>query len=257
MDKRYGRVKWGPQGTRERTGASNWRKPLQWNKDKWFQCVSCGWRGSSRQCIWSVPRCFVCPACQGDVEATRQRVFCASLADVFEDNPQLVEWRVDLFRMIVHTPSLDWLLLTKRPENIMPMMDSMGWPSLMDNVWIGTSVENQDAAKRLGHLLMVPAKVHFISAEPLLGEINISRWLGNRPDMWPENGVNWVIVGGESGKSARPMQIEWARSLRDQCQAAGVAYFFKQLGGVVDKRHDLEDMPEDLRIREFPQAVTA
>lgn len=251
MDKRYGRVKWGPQGTRERTGASNWRKPLQWNKQTWEECTECGWRGPRHETH------DFCPNCDGeDLRPTRQRVFCASLADVFEDNPQLTEWRVDLFRMLVHTPNLDWLLLTKRPENIMPMLDSMGWPSLMDNVWIGTSVEDQDAAKRLGHLLMVPAKVHFISAEPLLGEINISRWLGNRPDMWPENGVNWVIVGGESGKSARPMQIEWARSLRDQCQAAGVAYFFKQLGGVVDKRHDLEDMPEDLRIREFPQAVT-
>ena len=75
--------------------------------------------------------------------------------------------------------------------------------------------------------------------------------------MWPENGVNWVIVGGESGQKARPMQIEWARSLRDQCQAAGVSFFMKQLGGVADKRHDLKDMPEDLRIREFPESVTA
>lgn len=254
MDKRYGRVKWGPQGTRERTGASNWRKPLQWNKDKWFQCVSCGWRGSSRQCFWSVPRCFVCPVCQGNVEATRQRVFCASLADVFEDNSQLTEWRVDLFRMIVHAPNLDWLLLTKRPENANQMLSDMGWANWMDNVWIGTSVEDQAAAdKRIPELLKVPAKMRFLSCEPLLEGISLGAAIakgGYSINGW--NAIHWVIVGGESGHKARPMQLEWARSLRDQCQAAGVAYFFKQIGGHPDKRHDLTDFPEDLRIREFP-----
>lgn len=233
MDKRYGRAQWGPNTRRVRTGSSNWKKPLQWNAN-------------------------------AKATGKRAKVFCASLSDVFEDHPDWIEPRRDLLNMIINTPHLDWLLLTKRPENVNQMIeqatgfsDAEMWFHAAQNVWIGTSIENQDATKRLGHLLMVPAKVHFISAEPLLGEINISRWLGNRPDMWPENGVNWVIVGGESGKSARPMQIEWARSLRDQCQAAGIAFFMKQLGGVVDKRHDLEDMPEDLRIREFPQAVTA
>jgi len=256
METRYQRVKWGPQGTRQRTGASNWRKPLQWNKQEWEECIECGWRGSRHETH------DFCPNCDGEeLRPTRQRVFCASLADVFEDNPQLTEWRVDLFRMIVHTPNLDWLLLTKRPENANQMLLDMGWANWMDNIWIGTSVENQEQAeKRIPGLLNVEAPVKFLSCEPLLGPLNLEdlayeaagpAWAGYNKL------VDWIIVGGESGHKARPMQLDWARSLRDQCQAAGIAYFCKQLGGVVDKRHDLEDMPEDLRIREFPQTVTA
>lgn len=252
METRYQRVKWGPQGTRQRTGASNWRKPLQWNKQEWEECIECGWRGSRHETH------DFCPNCDGEeLRPTRQRVFCASLADVFEDNPQLTEWRVDLFRMIVHTPNLDWLLLTKRPENANQMLLDMGWANWMDNIWIGTSVENQEQAeKRIPHLLNVEAPVKFLSCEPLLGPLNLEdlayeaagpAWAGYNKL------VDWIIVGGESGQKARSLQLEWARSLRDQCQAAGTAFFMKQLGGISDKRHDLTDFPEDLRIREFPQ----
>jgi protein gp37 len=222
MDKRYGRVKWGPQGTRQRTSADNWRKPLQWNK-------------------------------QAVKEDKHYRVFCSSLADVFEDNPQLTEWRADLFNLIAETPNLDWLLLTKRPENINRMVADyagdcawLAWNGVYPrtNIWIGTSVENQEQAeKRIPELLNTEAHIRFLSCEPLLGYVEINQW----------SGIDWVICGGESGQNARPIQINWARSLLEQCQESGTAFFMKQLGGVVDKRHDLEDMPEDLRIREFPQ----
>lgn len=199
MDHRYGKAKWGPGQTRVRTSAANWREPYRWNR-------------------------------QAESEGRRQRIFCASLSDVFEDHPDWIEPRVDLFRMIVHTPALDWLLLTKRPQNVMPMLDRMGWPSLMDNIWIGTSVENQAAAdERIPILLEVPAKVRFLSMEPLLGPVNLRKCYEKKVTRW-DGGVNWVIVGGESGHGARPMHPDWARSLRDQCQGANVPFLFKQWG---------------------------
>jgi protein gp37 len=175
--------------------------------------------------------------------------------DVFEDNPQLVDWRVDLFRLIEKTPALTWLLLTKRPENII-QMTVWGAPGcrMPKNVWIGTTVENQDVAqKRLDHLIEVPADVHFISVEPQIGPVSISRWLGYEPDLEPSHGVDWVIVGGESGATCRPFQVEWARSLLKQCRENNIAFFMKQLGGYPNKRHDLSDFPDDLKIREFPR----
>lgn len=250
METRYKRVKWGPTGTRQRTSEANWRKPLQWSKEKWCQCSVCGWRGSLKEVAWSVPRGFVCPVCQGKAEPTRARVFCASLADVFEDRPELAPWRADLFDLIAQTPNLDWLLLTKRPENVNDMVPAQWrnvnrWPA---NVWMGTSVEDQQRAdERIPHLLKVPARVRFLSMEPLLGPVDLrSLWLpktcwhcneelhGLPGRCWcgvchyPD--IRWIIVGGESGHNARPMHPEWARSLRDQCQVAGVAFHFKQFG---------------------------
>lgn len=229
MDKRYGRAQWGPNTRRVRTSSSNWKKPLQWNAN-------------------------------AKATGRRAKVFCASLSDVFEDHPDWVEPRRDLLQLIERTPYLDWLLLTKRPENIERLIVKAtgrydwAWLANYPNVWIGTSVENQDAAdKRIPELLRVPAKVRFLSCEPLLSDVMLRRWVPPSQEGWAPSPIHWVICGGESGKSARPMQLEWARDLRDQCQAAGIAFFMKQLGGVVDKRHDLEDMQEDLRIREFPQ----
>jgi protein gp37 len=199
MDKRMGRVEWGVNGTRVRTSDAYWRQPLKWNREAW--------------------------------KIGRRRVFCASLADVFEDRPELSPWRTDLFALINATPHLDWLLLTKRPENVIEMVvwDAPGC-KLPDNVWLGTSVENQEQAdKRIPLLLTIPASVRFLSMEPLLGRVDFRKVPGfNRVDLnlrgW------WVIVGGESGHNARPMHPEWARSIRDQCQAAGVPFFFKQWG---------------------------
>lgn len=219
MDTQYGRAKWGVNGTRVRTSEAYWKKPIAWNT-------------------------------QATKTGERKRVFCASLADVFEDRPELESWRLDLFKLIEQTPNLDWLLLTKRPENVIRMIelaqDQAGaapraeiWLLRMPNVWLGTSVENQEQAnKRIPHLLDIPARVRFLSMEPLLGPVDLTPWLnyvsetddiglavdGFDPD------IHWVIVGGESGPKARPMHPEWARSLRRQCQAAGVPFLFKQWG---------------------------
>jgi protein gp37 len=173
------------------------------------------------------------------------------MADVFEDSQQVVSERVKLWDLIFKTPNLDWQLLTKRPQNITKMVPatwlSGNWPS---NVWAGTSVEDQAAAdKRIPVLVQVPAAVRFLSCEPLLGPVNLK---GVK-----EGDLQWVIVGGESGHGARPMDLAWVRSLKDQCQSKGIALWVKQLGGVRNKRHELADLPEDLQIREFPSQEVA
>lgn len=226
MDHRYGKVKWGPTGQRQRTSAANWRKPLQWNRQAEAQ-VSAGGR--------------------------RPRVFCASLADVFEDNLQLVEWRDELFTMIEKTPYLDWLLLTKRPHRIMEDVPAAWRRWFPDNVWLGTSIENQEAAdQRIPELLSVPAKVRFLSCEPLLGEVSLRRWAPPSAG-WAPSPIHWVIVGAESGHGARPMNLDWARSLRDQCQAASVSFFFKQML-VNGKKVGLPEL-DGCQWAEFPEVV--
>lgn len=212
MDKRWHRVEWGVHGERVRTSAANWRLPLQWERDhqKFFS-----------------------------EHGRRQRVFCASLADVF-DNKVDPQWRRDLFQLIHDTPHLDWLLLTKRIGNVPKL--SPNWGTLWLNVWLGITVVNQEEADRdIPKLLAVPARVKFLSCEPLLGPLELSSYLPIETDrnwLWrqrskfgEESPIHWVIVGGESGKDCRPMNPEWAMSIRDQCTAAGVPFFFKQWGG--------------------------
>lgn len=255
---RFNAAQWGPQGERKRTSPANWRKPLTWNRQNWMQCLDCGWRGQAN----TRNARFACDACRShNVEPTRQRVFCASLADVFEDRPELIPWRAELFDLIANTPNLDWLLLTKRPENIRPMLftrehilniDHVLKP--LQNLWFGTSVENQEQAnKRILPLLGAwGSTTKFLSCEPLLGPIDLtaiptfagtprestySALTGEEP-IDPSTGlprgagpsIKWVICGGESGPHARPMHPDWARSLRDQCAEAGVPFFFKQWG---------------------------
>ena len=219
---------WGPPKTteRHRTAVSNWRKPLAWNR-------------------------------KAQKEGHRLKVFCASLADVFEDAPQVAPWRADLFRMIEDTPALDWLLLTKRPEHMVRLAAEAGWTGVWPgNVWAGTTVESQDYAdERIPHLLSVPARVRFLSVEPLLSPVNLrdtpcnvtslngelddyfdplaGRGLELQDEGYSEGvypRLSWVIVGGESGPGARPFDLEWARSIRDQCKATGTAFFMKQAG---------------------------
>lgn len=127
------------------------------------------------------------------------------------------------------------------------------------NVWVGTTVEDQQRAdERIPALLAIPAHVRFLSCEPLLEAVDLTRWLrrwtlrGHSTPTEPCTSVRWVICGGESGPKARPMKADWARALRDQCAAAGVPFFMKQMGGAKDKRGDLDQIPEDLRIREIP-----
>jgi len=142
------------------------------------------------------------------------------MADVFENNPSLESERHKLWNLIENTPMLDWLLLTKRPENMTKLAPwGKQWP---DNVWALATVENQEYAnQRIPHLLDVPAVVRGLSIEPMLGPIDLSCWISD---------IHWVIAGGESGAGSRPMNPDWARVLRDQCLSAGTAFFFKQWG---------------------------
>ncbi len=254
---------WGPNGTREVASEAYWKQPLLWDK-------------------------------QAKAAGVRRRVFCASLADVFEDRPEWDAPRLRLLELIRTTPNLDWLLLTKRPENIRPLLlraygqnikpGAADKPHLHDsyysyqleamlaawlfwedaegpaNVWLGTSVENQEAADtRIQWLLSMPATVHWLSCEPLVGPVDLTKVrvssdifqmrAGQTGEVLPEvlhthasafdDGENilggcldWVVVGGESGVNpgVRPMHPLWAQQLRDQCRKAGVAFHFKQWG---------------------------
>lgn len=135
-----------------------------------------------------------------------------------------------LWDLIERTSWLDWLLLTKRPENMVPLATAWAGGAWPENVSAMTSVENQKAAdERVHHLLRVPTRVRGLSCEPLLGMVSLDAWIG--PDTEDEPpALHWIIVGGESGTNARPMHPQWARSLRDQAQAARVNFFFKQWG---------------------------
>lgn len=188
--KRYGFNIWGPatKTTRRTFGENHWNEPLKWNRI-------------------------------AEAAGKRARVFCASMADVFEAHEAATTERPKLWRLIEQTPYLDWLLLTKRPQNMLEMNPWTQWPA---NVWAMTSVENQAQAQaRIPTLLEVPAKIHALSVEPLLDEVDLKPWIKR---------LDWVIVGGESGKGARPMQIAWVRRIRDLCIQAGVSFFFKQWG---------------------------
>jgi protein gp37 len=231
---------WGPRGTRVVASDPGWKEPVKWDK-------------------------------AAAIAGERHRVFCASLADVFEGPdtmpadawPVVEEARKRLFDLICHTPNLDWLLLTKRPENALETMVRAGLyavanpnlPRPQPNIWIGASVENQAAAEeRIPHLMRCPAAIRFLSCEPLLGEVDLTEHLPHfkctrcgwvnatdpgRAGRCPNRcgfihkapGVNLVIVGGESGHGARRFDVLWANLIVEQCKDAGVPAFVKQLGG--------------------------
>jgi len=212
MDHRYGKVEWGPHGERKRTSDANWKLPLRWGR-------------KARE------------------TGTRQRVFCASLADVW-DNQVPNEWRADLFQLIAATPALDWQLLTKRPENISKMLPVAiaglkPWP--WPNVWLGTTCEDQKHYDRRWPILSkIPAAVHFVSYEPALGPLVLLS--GSRL-------LDWIICGGESGEGARMMDPQWAYDLLRNCQAQKVAFFMKQMTGK-------KPIPPDLLVRQFPKTFS-
>jgi protein gp37 len=151
-------------------------------------------------------------------------VFCASLADVF-DNQVDSEWRSDLFDLIRQCDQIDWQLLTKRPQNIKKMLPK-DWGAGYPNVWLGTTAEDDESyQQRVRHLLRLPAVVRFVSYEPALGPLTTIEVGGETPD--------WIIIGGESGVRAdlaRSMQPQWARGVIAECRRRGVAPFLKQWG---------------------------
>ena len=196
--RRVGQKVWGSTARRRTFGEDHWRGPFAWDRE-------------------------------AERTRTRKRVFCASMADVFEGRRDLDPWRDKLWSLIGQTPWLDWLLLTKRPENVLAMTPWRDdWPS---NVWLGTTVESQEwAEKRLPHLVSIPAAVRFVSCEPLLDLLDLTPWLPAHGKSRTDDAIDWVIAGGESGPKARPMQADWVRQLRDQCVTHGVPFHFKQWG---------------------------
>lgn len=246
--KRTGYDLWGAKGERRTFPEKHWREPLAWNA-----------------------------AAQRAGE--RRRVFCASMADVFEDHPALPPERAKLWPLIEATPWLDWLLLTKRIENVSGMVPwGDNWP---ENVWLGTSVENQEwADKRIPILLELPAIVRFLSVEPLIGPVDLGNLslpdgrvldcldglildpsdMGVRPT---SHSVDWVIVGGESGHDARHMDPGWVWPLQYRCQLSKVPFFFKQTGAVLArewklrdaKGEDMAEWPVDLQVRQWPDPL--
>lgn len=253
---------WGPNAQRRPVSNARWRDPERWN-DAARRHVEAGGR----------------PA----------RVFCASMADVFEDRGELWQMRARLFALILETPYLEWQILTKRPDVARKMLGGaalaidvddervalrgepgpdFAWPPA--NVILGTSVEDQEtAAARVPELLAAPAARRFLSVEPLIGPVDLAPLLAPRWDAAtgaPRPAVDWIIVGGESGPKARPMRLEWARQVVKDGRAAGAAVFVKQLGrrpveleggrevllDVGGKGGDPDAWPADLRVREFP-----
>jgi len=193
--RRVGLSVWGARSARRFFSDAHWQEPLRWNSES-------------------------------EMTGIRRRVFCASMADIFEARADLDPWRSRLWALIESTPALDWLLLTKRPEHVASKIPwNNHWPA---NVWLGTTAENQLwASRRIPILLEHAAAVRFVSCEPLVGPVDLTRWLGSKRQ---QGGIDWVIAGGESGGKARPMNPDWARSLRDQCLKEGAAFHFKQWG---------------------------
>lgn len=198
----------------------------------------------------------------------RPRVFCASMADVFEERDELHAPRRRLFALIAATPELDWLILTKRPDFAKGWLAGAGINLERDlpNVWLGTSIENSRWAWRADVLRETPAAIRFISAEPLLGSLVAPR-RGHPLDL---DQIDWLIVGGESGRNVRRFWLEHARELIRLCRDQGVAPFIKQLGanpreGTTSegvplalrdrKGGDITEWPGDLRVREFPNSA--
>ena len=226
---------WGAEDPPRRTSEANWKQPLKWDR----------------------------AAAEAGI---RRRVFCASVADVFD--PEVMDrWRHDLMGLIHATPHLTWLILTKRPKTMRRFVVSYSalptarWPA---NIWLGVSVEDQASADaRIPILLSIPAAVRFVSAEPLLAPVDFECYPSTGcPTGWLDRGgLDWIIVGGESGPKARPFDIAWARSTIRQCRKASVKVYAKQLGrrpiGACiirrdEKGADPSEWPEDLRVREMP-----
>lgn len=172
-----------------------------------------------------------------------KKVFVEDMADLFHEGiPDEMIWKV--FRAMAHAPQVIFQVLTKRAERMMGLVPKIrgALPDRLNRVWLGVSCEDQKTAdERIPLLLQTPAAVRFISAEPLLGPIDLRKWTlaeHGRRQIGAQPGMHWVIVGGESGPHARPCNIEWIRSIVKQCRAAGVPVFCKQLGANIICRND-------------------
>lgn len=174
-----------------------------------------------------------------------RRVFVNSMSDLFHpDVPGAFAYRIwEIMRV---TPQHTYMILTKRPDRMLNLMHDT-----LPNVWLGVSVEDQEKAnERIPLLLRTPAAVRFVSCEPLLGGVVLPMFLYDISKNVEIGHLDWVICGGESGPGARPMHPDWARSLRDQCQAAGLPFFFKQWGEWLPRSQISMDMQGDLAMRE-------
>lgn len=226
---------WGPKGSRSIAAESYWKQASKWNREA----------GEAGE---------------------RRRVFCSSLADVFEGKetmPAEAHEPVDTARarlaaVILDTPHLDWLLLTKRPENAVSLWAQArshvdGRSEFPPNVWVGTSIEDMRVADRADALRAVPCAIRFLSCEPLIGSL-----LGL--DLTE---IGWVIVGGESGGNARPFDPAWAYEIKAECERMGLPYFFKQMGdndvsGAKTGHHGTTWTGfEDLHVRQFPSTMVS
>ena len=228
--KRTGHTVWGKQAERRFFGDKHWNEPIKWNA-------------------------------KAEAEGVRRRVFCASMADVFEEREELEPYRTRLYDLIEATSALDWQLLTKRPQNVTDMVPGHWlWREWPTNAWVGTTVEDQERANlRVPTLLTIPAAIRFLSCEPLLGPVDLDGLWGypgsadgDDLDRWP---IDWVIVGGESGPRHRPFDLDWARNLRRQCDRAQVPFFFKQVGGRTPTAGG--DALDGLRWKQFPTVEVA
>lgn len=213
-----GATHWGPGTARHRTSVSTWSNPVKWDR----------------------------------TAAGVHRVFCASLADVF-DNEAPQGWRNDLWALIEGTPRLTWQLLTKRIGNVLHMVpESWRYGGFPKNVWMGMTAPNQDEYDRdIVKLANIPVRIRWLSIEPQLSHVELGPWVGRN------SFVSWVVTGGESGPKARLYDLDWARSIVRECRASGAIPFVKQLGSRAGLTHpagaDPAEWPEDLRVREFPE----
>ena len=242
--RRFAKDCFGTGKERIRTSDKNWEFPAKLNKKIGNEIYSCTANGFIRNDRLHEQK----------LRAMRPKVLCASMADVF-DNAVPAEWRADLFRLICDTPHLDWLILTKRISNAPDMIAqamtkyALEFYGLPKNVWLGVTVCNQQEAERdIPKLLEIPAEKHFLSLEPLLGPVDLEKALTWQSDVV---GVDWVIVGGETGPKARPMHPDWVRRVRNDCELFATPFFFKQWGEWLpakrDKYGNVEfcDLPHD------------
>ncbi len=215
FSKRTGNDVWGVDKPRRFFSDKHWNEPVKWNAE-------------------------------AATAGVNKLVFCASMADWAEDRPDLIEPRKRLCKLIEETTSLTWLLLTKRIENVVKVVPDNWLDGAPQNVWFGVTTENQKRYdERIDMLLELRGHLNankvWLSVEPQVGEIDLR---GKKTD--------WVIVGGESGAGCRPFDIEWARSIKSQCDALQIPFFMKQIGGHPNKRDKIEGFPSDLQVREFP-----